>query len=465
MDFSTLLFIAIVVIGIYKLLHSQGTATPFEATFDSTLSVGNFLNHGFSLGSHTLYATEDDSDRHCMVVGTTGAKKTTSCYANSVCNILKRTDHSIFGVQPSRDAFTYTAGFAHEKGRNVFEIDFTNPNAWGFNVLDEVNSVQDITNVVSTLVENSEAAPKGGDFWKTSAKDFISFWVRVILTYPKEYRTFSNVLRLIEYFAIGKTDELIVKIGDPDLLRTYKTYVANSPNTMQGIVSQAKSCLSCYANPTIQRTTSVAQSISLNTLRFQSSYVVLTSPITAYSYIRPIISTFVEAMYNRFLSYIPDFSKEKKIYMLLDEVGNYRLQNLPMYLATARKHGLPSMLILQQKTSLIGMYSKSEYDTICANSNLQVYLPPVIDLETTTELSKRLGTHTRKDEDDKKMRHALLTPAEISRLDKAIVINGSKTTLATVKPYYTSTEFSRYSKLPVPEIETTFPDEVPLITL
>ncbi len=460
------IIIVVGVIFIVSLLVRKKEDIIFEADFVAPNKVASRWNHSFCIGSTNSYLSAEIGYRNILICGKSGSGKGANFITSSIFNILARTKSSMVIVDPGGELLKNTSGYAMRK-KAVFSIDYSDPSSMGFNPFTIMTTDDTIDEMVHVLVVNSGAFSGGESFWILSAEQFISFWCKVVVTQEEKYRSFANVLKFIDEFATRPaetTDMLLVKLGK-DLCTQYKGYCAMTPATMQGIIAQARACLKLFRNPAVIATTSMEQSIDIDAIRREQQVIYITTPIPKLEYLRPVISMLIQSLYDRFLSRLPESNIDLPVYMILDEASSYKINNFSVYMSNARRFLMPTMIAIQEKSSLEHIY-KGLSRNVISNCFTQCILPGTTDANTLRELSQLLGEQWRIDEETKKkIRQPLLGISEISRLeDKAVVVVGSNPTLISLKPFYKHWRYRHYAQLPPYEAKTNYSKEIPVIS-
>jgi type IV secretion system protein VirD4 len=430
-------------------LSSKEKKTIYDADF---LPAGELLsrwNKGFNLtGNRAL--TKKASFSNCSVFGPSGSGKSSSIIVTSAFS-LARGESSICFNDPSGEVYTKVSGYLAKIGYKILRIDFSRPEQSDcFNPLLRSRTISDIKQVSNLIIRNTIGDSKGDPFWDRSSEMLITLMSRYLVFYAKpEYRTMSNVLRLIETFATfpKKLDRLFVATHDEELMNSYRATIVYGDKTLQSIIATARAALNIFSDPMVMRTTS-KDTIDFGLLRKEKVALFICNPIQHIHYYKPLAALFFESLFNEIMSRIPK-DDEREIYFLLDEAATMRFSALSTTISNIRKYKAGIMLVVQDYQQLVALYGSAEAHNIRTNTFAQVYLKGQ-PLETCKELETVLGRFSYTDEKSgvEKTR-ILMTVDEIRKSEEAIILCGNFPPIkAKMKPYYNRFLLRRRASLP-----------------
>jgi type IV secretion system protein VirD4 len=434
-------------IGIIQSLFSE-KKTKFDADFLPVAQALSRFNKGFCL-TGTRSITVKESYSNCSVYAPSGAGKSSVIVLPTIYN-LSRVGSTIICNDPDGVLYSNSAAYLNSLGYIVLKVDFSNPEfSEKYNPLLRCKTVSDIQKVVHLILRNTLGETKGDPFWDRSAEMLTVLFARFLVFHASvEYRTFANVLRLVETFATSnKLDKIITGTGDEDLISQYKATLANGDKTLQSIISTARAALNIFSDPTIVQTTS-SDTIDFTRFRKEKIALFLCNPIKDIHYYKPLSALFFENLFNDIMSRIPT-SEENSIFCILEEAATMKFSSLGIAISNIRKFRAGIMLVVQDYQALVSLYGQAEAHNIRTNTYAQVFLPGQ-PLETCKELEAILGKFTYKDEETgiEKVR-PLLTADECRIITDAIILLGNRPAIrAKMTPYYERYALKMRSELP-----------------
>lgn len=448
--------------GCIQALCTTEKKTQYNAAFMSPEILSRF-NKGFSL-TGTKALCIQDSFSNCSVYGPSGSGKSSVVILPSI-HSLARGNSTICCNDPSGELYEKVSGYLAKKGYVIQRIDFSSPDrSESFNPLARCKTVSDIQKVVHLIIRNTVGDSKGDPFWDRSCEMLITLFARYLVFYAKpQYRTMTNVLRLIETFAVHpkKLDKLFVAAHDEELLGQYKATIVYGDKTLQSIIATARAALNIFSDPTVIQTTSV-DSIDFSRFRTDKVALFICNPIKDLHYYKPLSALFFESLFNEVMSRIPK-KDERAIFCLLDEAATMKFSSLSTTISNIRKYRAGIMLVVQDFQSLVALYGASEAHNIRTNTYAQVYLKGQ-PLETCKELETILGRFTYTDEKGAEKVRLLMSADEIRMLESAIILAGNHAPIkAKMKPYYNRYALRKRSEIPVYQPSAKHTSSTPLL--
>ncbi|MDP1725554.1 MAG: type IV secretory system conjugative DNA transfer family protein [Bacteroidota bacterium] len=427
----------------------------YEATFLPSYELLSSFNKGFCLtGIKSL--TVKDSYQHSLVIGGSGTGKSTVVIIPSIYSMTKH-GHSLVIQDPSGELHQATAGYLKNLEYDVLVLDYNKPEmSDGYNPLERIKTNSDIFKTATTLVQNSLGKSGTDAFWNSQAVSFISLMIAILKKQDAKYQTLTNVKHLVDSF-LSETemmDRLVAGCCDPATLKEYKSFLVTEKKVMANIISTCRSTLQLFSDESVQLVTS-EDTINFNKFREKKTALFIMNKTADLSYYAPLTSTFFLQFFNHIMNQpIPD-NKARSIFLLIDETSSLFLPGtLQIALANLRKYKTGLMLVIQDFNQLIHLYGKNEAEAIRANCFATIYLTAQ-PIETCQTIEAMLGKREYDDKDGHKQTRALLTADEIRTMDKdhALIFCGAHRAIhAYMKPYYKRLQFSKYSKIPVPDM-------------
>jgi type IV secretion system protein VirD4 len=454
MDFHNPFFYvigAIVLLGILRAFFSNPSEKrkeSYDADFLSETEILSRWNKGFCLtGVRTM--TKKMSCSNCSVYGASGSGKSSTIIVPSAFS-LARGESSLCFNDPSGEVYQKVSGYLQKLGYEIRRIDFSRPEQSDcFNPLLRCRTVSDIKQVSNLIIRNTIGDSKGDPFWDRSSEMLITMMGRYLTFYAKpEYRTLTNVLRLIETFATfpKKLDHLFVATHDEELLNSYRATIVTGDKTLQSIIATARAALNVWSDPTVIQTTS-RDTLDFALLRKEKVALFVCNPIQHIHYYKPLAALFFESLFNEILSRLPS-DNERSIYLLLDEAATMKFSALSTTISNIRKYQAGIMLVVQDYQQLVALYGREEAHNIRTNTYAQVYLKGQ-PLETCKELETTLGRFTYADERGIEKVRLLMSADEIRKSEESIILCGNHPPIkAKMTPYYERYLLRKRTSLP-----------------
>jgi type IV secretion system protein VirD4 len=447
--------------SLIEAIFSKKQKTAYDADFMPASKILSKNGAGFNLtGSQTL--DQISSFSNASIYGPSGSGKSSSVILPSIYSIA-RGGATICIHDPSGELYakssSYLAGVCNYI---VQRIDFSDSKtSEGFNPLARCASISDIQKVVQLTIRNTVGDTKGDPFWDRSCAMLITLFARYLVFFATpEYRTMTNVLRLVETFAVypKKLDRLFVETGDAELLSQYKAFIVYGDKTLQSIIATARAALNIFSDPSIIATTSV-DTLDFTNFRKEKVALFVCNPTKDMHYYKPLSALFFESLFNEIMSRIPA-NNERPIFCLLDE-ALMKFSALSMTVSQIRKYRAGLMLVVQDYQAWVSIYGQAEAHNIRTNTFAQVYLKGQ-PLETCRELEAILGRFTYTDEQGIERTRLLMSADEIRKSEEAIILCGNHAPIrAKMRPYYTNWRYRKYAAMPPQPLSSKLPTTTP----
>jgi type IV secretion system protein VirD4 len=381
-------------------------------------------NTGFVVDGDQRRLSEDMSCRNMCVVATTGGGKTAGFI---IPNIMQQSTGSMVITDPSGAIFEKTAG---DLARRGYKVKIISPQqlerSIRYNPLAQAVTVPEINEVAHILVKT--ANPNSKDpFWTDSAEALLAFLIRTLKrTGDEAFMNLANLYHLLNHFGDGRgLNTFMAKYADDTAFAEYKAFVSQSTNTMQSILSTAKTSLKFMADPELAELTATS-SFSFESLRQEKTALFLIFPQARLSY----YSFFLNLFYTQLFQYCLDDGAYRRgalpVYFLLDEFGHLAIPGFGSIITTTRQRRIAIAIILQSLSQLESRYGKQEAHTIINGGIASKIFYSGLDHETTRMLEAMLGTARREVRDSENRLHIkddpILTAAEIRTMKDTEVI-------------------------------------------
>jgi type IV secretory pathway TraG/TraD family ATPase VirD4 len=364
------------------------------------------FNSGLVLDGANGRLNEQNSFKNLVMIASTGWGKSSGFI---IPNILKQEKGSLVITDPSGDIFKQTSGHLIKKG---YKLKILNPldisRSIKFNPLHGLKEYRDIDEIAHILVSTANPDPKD-PFWTDSAKTIISILSRVLCSRQalKPYANLANVLHMLNNFEDGKPlVPFISKYADKQTETEFKGFVSQSSNTLQSILSTAKTSLKAFADPDIANLTA-SNDFDFKMLREEKTALFLIFPQNRISYYSFLMNLFYTKLFHYCLDDEQFHQDEANghmnpIYFLLDEFGHLRIPDFASIITTTRKRNISISIILQSISQLKKQYGEHDSHTILNGGIASRIFSSGLDNETNRMLTETLGKirqeiHTTRD--------------------------------------------------------------------
>lgn len=453
-----------------------------------TASLLKARNRGFLLDGNHKRLSVKDSFNNVLVASPVGAGKTT---VMALPNIYALADTGaslvVMDVKPAGDypgmgeLYRRSSGYLARKGYQLRVFNLLDPRqSLSFNPLDSLhpepfiafNEIQAIAGTAINTVMPADGRGRGGDtHWSESAKKHTITFTNALRALAAQHPPFGaycnlpNVRHLLSqctFYRPGNAagtlpiDHLMLRVGHsaPELLRDYHTAMANNPNTISSEIATALTALATLANPSIANLLG-SSSFSFASLRQQKTALFFTAPVTDLE--QGSFNFIVKVFFNQLLNHLRRSldPQQRPVFLLLDEVGHFGIDNLPGFMGTAREFRVGVMGILQSIAQLDTHYGRERAKTIRENMLTQGCFGGTKG-STADYFSREIGqaryaaaqpggNYTLHRED------VVISPSEISTTKNKYLFctHANRYPMKfKVTPYYKHSRYRRYAALP-----------------
>lgn len=410
------------------------------------LNDSNYPSAGLIVLSNGKTAYIDDSDRHSIIFGSTGSKKT-RLFCMPMINMMIKAGESYVVTDPKGELFNKTSGMAKENGYNVVVLDYRNigqGDCWNpleipydlYNNGKEENAISLINDFINSISKTH----------RETANDV--FWVEMASALA-----LANMLLLME---CGTKEEVHLSSfanmctnDSIDTLKMISRYIPS--NSIAGtnylsVFSAAEKTLqsiqvSLYAWVRIFVTQKkLCKMLSKNTFDPRSFgrektavYLIVPDEKTTYHF---LVTTFVKQVYEALINEAQkeiDGKLPIRVNFVLDEFCNIpAIPDMPAMISAARSRNMRYFLIVQGMHQLTAKYG-DDAETIKGNCENWVFLTSK-ELCLLNEISDLCGTITT----PSGVKRKLISVSELQRLNKekgeTLILFGRKYPFITELP-------------------------------
>lgn len=421
-----------------------------------------------------------DNDSHCLVIGSSGSKKSRSV-AMPYLEIIARAGHSVVVSDPKGELYEKTSGVFAQKGYSVYVINLREPyRSNGVNLialaaeLYESGMQEEAYGLIADLAQTLFPAEDNTSdrFWlHTSRALFRGLCAMIVeqpLLFPKEMRNWWTLRALAESldseegYKTGVTTNMLAAEYPPESQARMDLSNAThgSDKTFFNVLASFTAGLQAiYSKPSLTNMLSVVESIDFEQIGLRPTVVFFILPDEKSTY-HFIVSTLIKVVYEALLRCahrFPNVRLPTPVHFVLDEVGNLpRIPDLCSNMITAsRSRGINFTLLTQGLRQLEATYGASMVDTLRGNCNIWLYLHSR-ELPLLNELSELCGK--------RKNGQALISPTQLQTLQvgQALVLSGRLHPFVTQLPDIDDYPFERLPAMPLPCLPLKKPPTVDL---
>lgn len=354
---------------------------------------------------NTIYT--DTSERHSLIIATSGAGKTQSIILPQIKSAIKA-EESIIINDMKGELFTHLNNFLNENGYKTININFNDPlsgNSYNPLTLPQKLYKSNKDKCIE-LLENigyyffSERSENNDPFWEKSTCNLFT-GLALYLFETKENVSLQDIIKL----AMDLNNENILsKLDKYSATYIYLSGILNAPAETKGsILSVFFQKLNLYICREDLSKLLSASDFNLEDIINHKIALFITN--SGKSHIQNLISLLIQQIYETidFLSI-----NKKRINIILDEFESlYPIKDFSTILTFSRKLNIRFTLSVKSLLELKNNYGIENSELIKLNIGNMIYLYSQ-DIETLEKISKLCG---RKLENDKEV--ALITPEEL----------------------------------------------------
>lgn len=402
-----------------------------------------------------LHLSEKMSCTNYMIFGKTGSGKST---CSIIPTLLLMDEHSLVVTDPG-ELWEVSSGTLEKRGYRLLNLNIADAKCSDtYNPMDFITERSEIRKAVELLIRSAFPDNAGNNaFWnKSTLSILVPLWVALVKQPEPRYRNVANLrMLLLEFGNDGKRlDALIGTYCDEESFKEYKSFLSQDPKVIQNILSTAKSALSIFADPNIQRLTA-STSIDLALLRKEKTALFLKIPegdIESYQY---IIAILYDSIFKQLMK-TPEKS-DRSVFCVLDEFANCGitlLPQLPSIVTQVRKKRVGLCMCLQDKGQLEGTLGMAATSTIVEGGTFTKLYLPGMSLETARYLESLLGMTNKTYIDhlgnEQEQTRSVMTADEIKTMlpHNACIVEfaNKRPALLQLHPFYYQKKLKRYAK-------------------
>ena len=429
------------------------------------------LRPGIVVGQITkrnkTYALVENSDVHAMMLGASGAGKTTFfLYPNIEYALASGT--SILVTDTKGDVYKNYAGICEKYyGYKTCILDLRNPSySDGHNIMGMVNMYMDMSKkvpkstpeyltykskaekyakiIAKTIIAPTDKTEFGANsFFYDASEGLLTSSILLVSEFcPDEYRHIVSVYKIIQDMMSGtdkrKSSEfskIMKMLPENHKARWFAGAALNaSDQGMAAVLSTAMSKLNSFLDTELEQI--ICFDSCIDTEKFCSEktavFIVLPEEDNTKHF---IVSLIVQQMYREILTYADELGGKlnKKVLFFLDEFGSIpKISSAEMMFSASRSRGLGIVAIIQSFAQLEKNYGTEGCSIICDNTQLTIFGGLAPSSSAANKFSESLGKETiqsghvtlgnSSSTSYSMIEHSLLSPVELRRLERGVFI-------------------------------------------
>lgn len=352
----------------------------------------------------------DTNDSHALIIGTTRSGKSRRLYLPTIWELAKAGESMVI-TDPKGELFEKSKPYLKSEGYNMVLLDFRNPRRGS-----QWNPMEPVINAIEEgdLSLASEAAwdiahniihnkPHTGDpLWANGPESVLAALIlNTALEAPdRKSKNMASVYYTLAVLGAANEEGIIpinnyfASLPNNHLAKAAFATAAVAPyKTRASFFTTVLSELRLWSDPSIGEMTAI-QDHELDNVGREKTAVFLVIPDEKST--RHVMATlYIDQTYQALVSLANSNNQRLpvRVNFLLDEFGNLpSIPSFPTKLTVAGGRGMRFLLAVQGLSQLKEHY-KDQVETIKGNCHTWIYLITG-DVETLTEISKRLGNYT-----------------------------------------------------------------------
>ena len=399
---------------------------------DETAAAGGvvFINDGKNMWV-------DDSENHTLVIGVTGAGKTTAVVDPLIYSLCKHSESMVI-TDPKGEIYKNHAELLKARGYNIVVLNFRQPNlgnAWNPLTLPyrlyKAGNIDKAVELVDDVALNILQDKKASDpFWEKSASDYFSGCALGLLEDAKEEEVNLNSISYMttvgeEKFGAGSTyiKEYFNLKGESSSAYVFASNTINSPNeTKGGILSVFRQKIRLFASREQLSEMLAYSDFNMRDIGKEKTavFMVIHDEKTTY---HALATIFIKQCYETLIDVAQESGGKLpfRTNFILDEFANMPpLKDVTTMVTAARSRAIRFTFIIQNFAQLNEVYGKEDAETIRSNCGNLMYLLTT-ELAALEEISKLCG-EVKSKKDDKTASQPLVTVSDLQKLKMNEVI-------------------------------------------
>lgn len=355
----------------------------------------NPINSGIVLKCENDVLYTDVSDKHTLLFGSTGTKKTRNFCIPSVFSIGS-SNESMLISDPKGEIYKRTSGFLSSEGYNIRVVNFREPHSseyWNPLIIpyryykkgNEDKAMEFLADLTSQL--KGRIHSQKDIYWEEAASNLFFSIVLMIfeIALSEDEVNFASVKKIREYISSPRKEEKEIFW---DLVEQFKDnfFIKGRLDSIQSI-RDVENTLGCVLTTfdTMMQDVFINKTLLSMISHMSFEYDELYTRKTVFYLIIPdekttfhfLASVFIKQLYEYLIekSYIEGGKLPIRVNYILDEFSNLpSINDMPAMISAARSRNIRFFLIVQSLSQLEHQY-KEEANTIKSNCSNWIFLP------------------------------------------------------------------------------------------
>ncbi len=438
----------------------------YSMGFIKKIRIFSRFNKGLILNGRNYKLSVKNSKIHTCILGKSGIGKSSIFYS---ANLLSTDNKSFIVTDLDGGLMKTSSGYLKSIGWDIQVFDLSSvSNSCFYNPLDFCSSSADeLKSLAVQIIASSSGTSNFKDkFWDHSATKLLFTLLKLVKTQDKKYQNLANVNHLLTMIELDSFDKFVVNSTDDKLFSEIIAFKAIEDKLRTNIEATLSATLDLLSYNDISFITS-KNTIDFDRLRKPKSilYIIVSERlIRQYSL---IISVFYSQLFSFFQRQKP---KNNTVYFMLDEAGNYRIDQLEILVSILRKFNCSISLAVQNFDQIVNLYGRESAATIYSNCSTKIIYPGA-SLALSEEISRMSGQRTVEINFEGRKTQQIrpvLSPTDVMYIkNNEVLIQHSNNPFIKVRtyPFYKQFKLKRRSKIkPVqlPENPFVAPELIPL---
>ena len=379
----------------------------------------------------------DDGENHTLVIGVTGAGKTTAVVDPLIYSLCKHSESMVI-TDPKGEIYKNHAELLKARGYKIVVLNFRDPtrgNAWNpltlpYRLYKDGNidkAVELVDDVALNILQDKKAQDP---FWEKSASDYFSGCALGLLEDAKEEQVNLNSISYMtttgeEKFGANSTyiKEYFTMKGESSSPYVFASNTINSPTeTRGGILSVFRQKIRLFASREQLSEMLAYSDFNMRDIGKEKTavFMIIHDEKTTY---HALATIFIKQCYETLIDVAQESGGKLpfRTNFILDEFANMPpLKDVTTMVTAARSRAIRFTFIIQNFAQLNDVYGKEDAETIRSNCGNLMYLLTT-ELAALEEISKLCG-EVKSKKDDKTASQPLVTVSDLQKLKMNEVI-------------------------------------------
>lgn len=349
----------------------------------------------------------DSSDNHCVIYGSSGAKKSTCLYMPMICTMAKAGENMVIS-DPKGELYSRTGEFVKSQGYRIIVVNFRDYNGDAYNPLhyparlwkeegDTDKASMVTSDFCNALAKSQEENGKVDPFWPSTAKADING------VCPLMYDSYNNIndiniMSLADYFTEYTADLLKEYVNQSNVrnaaMTNLRTVLSEPDKTRMSTLATASSYIQSFIqNDKLARMLSYSTFELEELAKKKTALYIITDDTTTVC--DPIVGILVSQLQTVLIDKAFHSKTGKlstRVNFLLDEFCSFPIPGICEALATHRSRSIRYYLCIQSLDALSSKYP--HYESLLANCATSLFLGST-EMKLLENISQRLGETER----------------------------------------------------------------------